>query len=140
CEVDRVKAELRTGQGDLGVESLRTGDAYLCFDAERTWYRDGFWALGTLIPDQTRLRVLEARNALESCGASDFSYQCDAVFFKGPCSVREEMRLRFSHLFSGNEKTPGTLKFQPALKNPLCGERRVFEGIVVKLSLDAFPS
>eukprot|EP00903_Cladosiphon_okamuranus_P014899 g13796.t1 len=24
CEVDRVKAELRTGQGDLGIESLRT--------------------------------------------------------------------------------------------------------------------
>ena len=34
------------------------------------------------ILDQTRLRVLEVRNALESCGASDFSYQYDAVFFK----------------------------------------------------------
>ncbi|CAB1116431.1 unnamed protein product [Ectocarpus sp. CCAP 1310/34] len=79
-EVDRVKAELRTGQEKLGIESLRTGDTYLCLDAERTWYRDGFWALGALILDETRLRVLEARNALESCGASDFSYQCDARF------------------------------------------------------------
>ncbi|CAB1099457.1 unnamed protein product [Ectocarpus sp. CCAP 1310/34] len=139
CEVIRASAELRTGQGDLGIESLRTGDAYLCVDAERTWNRDGFWALGALILDDTPLRVLEERNALESCGASDFSYQCDTVFFKGPCSVREEMRLRSSHLFSGNEKTPGTLKFEPALNNTLCGERRVFEGIVVKQSLDAFP-
>ncbi|CBJ32194.1 conserved unknown protein [Ectocarpus siliculosus] len=106
CEVDRAKAELRTGQGEFGIEALRTGDAYLCFDAERTWYRDGFWALGALILDETRLRVLEARNALESCGASDFSYQCDAVFFRGPCSVREEMRLCFGHLFSGDKKTP----------------------------------
>ncbi|CAB1108999.1 unnamed protein product [Ectocarpus sp. CCAP 1310/34] len=133
CEVDRVKAELRTRQGDVGIESLRTGDAYLCFDAGRTWYRDGFWALGALILDETRLRVLEARNALESCGASDFSYQCDAVFFKGSSSVQEKMRLRSSHLFSRNEKTPGTLKFEPALKNPLCGERRVFEGIATHL-------
>ncbi|CAB1096640.1 unnamed protein product [Ectocarpus sp. CCAP 1310/34] len=138
CEVDRVKAELRTGQGDLGIDSLRTGNAYLCFDAERTWYRDGFWALRTLTLDETRLRVLEARNALESCGASDFSYQCDAVFFRGSSSVQEKMVLRFDHLFTGDEKTPGTLKFGPALKNPLCGERRVC--IVVKLSLDALPS
>ncbi|CAN0441608.1 unnamed protein product, partial [Pylaiella littoralis] len=55
CEIDRVKAKLRTGQGDLGIESLRTGDAYLCFDAQRTWYRDGFWALGALILDETRI-------------------------------------------------------------------------------------
>ncbi|CAN0325164.1 unnamed protein product, partial [Ectocarpus sp. 6 AP-2014] len=106
---------------------------------ERTWYRDGFWALGALILDETRLRVLEARNALELCGAFDFSFQCDAVFFRGSSAVQEKMRLRFNKLFSGNEKTPGTLKFEPALKNPLCGERRVFEGIVVKLSLDALP-
>ncbi|CAM9189604.1 unnamed protein product [Pylaiella littoralis] len=106
---------------------------------ERTWYRDGFWALGALILDETRLRVLAARNALELCGASDFSFQCDAVFFRGSSSVQENMRLRFNQLFSGNDKTPGTLKFEPALKNPLCGERRVFEGIVVKLSLDALP-
>ncbi|CAM9948387.1 unnamed protein product [Ectocarpus sp. 6 AP-2014] len=106
---------------------------------ERTWYRDGFWALGALILDETRLRVLEARNALELCGAFDFSFQCDAVFFRGSSAVQEKMRLRFNQLFSGNEKTPGTLKFEPALKNPLCGERRVFEGIVVKLSLDALP-
>ncbi|CAB1112833.1 unnamed protein product [Ectocarpus sp. CCAP 1310/34] len=139
CEVDRVKAELRTGQGDLGIDSLHTGDAYLCFDAERTWYRDGFWALGAIILDETRLRVLETRNALELCGASEYSFQCDAVFFRGSSSVQENMRLRFNQLFSGNEKTPGTLKFEPALKNPLCGERRVFEGIVVKLSLDALP-
>ncbi|CAN0586793.1 unnamed protein product, partial [Laminaria digitata] len=52
CEVDRVKAELRTGQGELGIESLRIGDAYLCFEAGRTWYRDGFWALGALILDE----------------------------------------------------------------------------------------
>ncbi|CAB1113402.1 unnamed protein product [Ectocarpus sp. CCAP 1310/34] len=111
----------------------------LAHELERTWYRDGFWALGALILDETRLRVLEARNALELCGASDFSFQCDAVFFRGSSSVQENMRLRFNQLFSGNDKTPGTLKFEPALKNPLCGERRVFEGIVVKLSLDALP-
>lgn len=129
-EVDRVKAELRTGQEKLGIESLRTGDAYLCLDAERTWYRDGFWALGALILDETRLRVLEARNGLESCGASDFSYQCDAVFFRGSWSVQEKMRLRFSDLFKGDEtKTPGTLKFEPALKDPLYDGRRVFGGI-----------
>ncbi|CAB1116215.1 unnamed protein product [Ectocarpus sp. CCAP 1310/34] len=139
-EVDRVKAELRTGQGKLGIESLRTGDAYLCLDAERTWYRDGFWALGALILDETRLRVLEARNALESCGACDFSYQCDAVFFRGSSSVQEKMRLRFSDLFKGDEtKTPGTLRFEPALKNPLGDERRVFGGIKTKISLDALP-
>ncbi|CAB1105891.1 unnamed protein product [Ectocarpus sp. CCAP 1310/34] len=135
CEVDRVKAELRTGQGDLGLNSLRTRNAYLCFDAERTWYRDGFWALGTLTLDKTRLRVLEARNALESCGASDFSYHCDAIFFRGSSSVQEKMGLRFYHLFSGDEKTPGTLKFGPALKNPLYGERRMFEDIVPPLSV-----
>ncbi|CAB1116244.1 unnamed protein product [Ectocarpus sp. CCAP 1310/34] len=107
-EVDRVKAELRTGQEKLGIESLRTGDTYLCLDAERTWYRDGFWALGALILDETRLRVLEARNALESCGASGFSYQCDAVFFRGSSSVQGKMRLRFSDLrvTSSNEANP----------------------------------
>ena len=122
CEVDRVKAELRTGQGDPGIDSLHTGDAYLRFDAERTWYRDGFWALGALIFDETRLRVLEVRNALELCGASDFSFhQCYAVFFRESSSVQENMRLRFHQLFSGNEPPPGTLKFEPALKIPLCG-------------------
>ncbi|CAN0465870.1 unnamed protein product [Ectocarpus sp. 12 AP-2014] len=127
----------------INLDALEESDVFLSADVtpvfERTWYRDGFWALGTLILDETRLRMLEARNALESCGASDFSYQCDAVFFRGSSSVQAKMILRFDHLFSGDEKTPGTLKFEPALKNALCGERRVFEGIVVKLSLDALP-
>ncbi|CAB1102471.1 unnamed protein product [Ectocarpus sp. CCAP 1310/34] len=93
-EVDRVKDELRTGQEKLGIESLRTGDTYLCLDAEQTW------------------------NALESCGTSDFSYQCDAVFFRGSSSVQEKMRLRFSDLIRYDE-------------------RRVLGGIKAKISLDA---
>ncbi|CAB1096373.1 unnamed protein product [Ectocarpus sp. CCAP 1310/34] len=81
----------------LGMEPLQTGDAYLCLDAERAWYRDGLWALGALILDETRIRVLEARNALECCGASDFSYQCDAVFFRGSSSVQKKKTLHFKH-------------------------------------------
>ncbi|CAM9623129.1 unnamed protein product, partial [Hapterophycus canaliculatus] len=138
-EVQHVKAGLRTGHKELGFEPLATGDAYLCFEAKRTRYRDGFWTLGEEILDQTRLRVLEVRNALESCGASDFSYQCDAVFFKGSPAVKDEMRLRFGHLFSGELNTPGTLKFCPALKNPQTSESRVFHGIETKLSLSALP-
>lgn len=139
CEVDRAKAELRTGQGKLGIESLRVGDAYLCFEAGRTWYRDGFWALGVLILDKTRLRVLEARSALECCGVSDFSYQCDAVFFKGSFAVQNGVRLRFGHLFSGELKTPSTPMFEPALNNPRSSEKRVSDCIEVMLSLDALP-
>lgn len=41
-EIGPVKAGLRTGQGKLGIE-----------------FRDGFWALGLLILDETRLRVLK---------------------------------------------------------------------------------
>ncbi|CAN0505263.1 unnamed protein product, partial [Ectocarpus sp. 12 AP-2014] len=68
-----------------------------------------------------------------------FSYQCDAVFFKGSPAVQDEMRLRFGHLFSGELNTPGTLKFCPALKNPQTSESRVFHGIETKLSLSALP-
>ncbi|CAM9171447.1 unnamed protein product [Sphacelaria rigidula] len=57
-EVERVKADLRTGDGELGIESVATGDAYLCFEAKRTVFRDGFWALGEDILDRTRLRVV----------------------------------------------------------------------------------
>ncbi|CAB1101988.1 unnamed protein product [Ectocarpus sp. CCAP 1310/34] len=138
-EVQHVKAGLRTGDKELGFEPLATGDAHLRFEAKRTWFGDGFWALGEEILDQTRLHVLEVRNALESCGASDFSYQCDAVFFKGSPAVQDEMRLRFGHLFSGELNTPGTLKFCPAMKNPQTSESRVFHGIETKLSLGALP-
>ncbi|CAB1113970.1 unnamed protein product [Ectocarpus sp. CCAP 1310/34] len=107
-EVNRIKSELRKNgtDGELGIEKLDSGDAYLSFEASRVWYRDGFWALGTLILDETRLRVLEVRNMLEACGGSAFSYQCDAVFFRGPPEVQEEARHRYEHLFSGEPKRP----------------------------------
>lgn len=63
---------------------------------------------------------------------STFSYQCDAVFFRGSLQMQEEARWRFDPLFGGKLKTPGSLKFKPALKNPLSSERRVFGGIEVK--------
>eukprot|EP00903_Cladosiphon_okamuranus_P015607 g14411.t1 len=55
-EVNRLKSELRTSgtDGELGIEKLDSGDAYLCFEASRVWCRDGFWALRTLILDDTR--------------------------------------------------------------------------------------
>ena len=139
-EVNRIKSELRTSgtDGELGIEKLDSGDAYLCFEASRVWYRDGFWALGTLILDETRLRVLEVRKMLEACGGSAFSYQCDAVFFKGPLDIQEEVRRRYEHFFSGELKTPGTLKFEPALKHPESPDR-VFAGIEVKLALNDLP-
>eukprot|EP00903_Cladosiphon_okamuranus_P008434 g8107.t1 len=129
-EVNRIKSELRTSSadGELGIEKLDSGDAYLCFEASRVWYRDGFWALGTLILDEPRLRVLEVRKMLEACGGSAFSYQCDAVFFKGPLDIQEEVRHRYEHSFSGELRTPGTLKFEPALKHPESPDR-VFSGI-----------
>ena len=139
-EVSRIKSALRKNgtDGGLGIEELDSGDAYLCFEASRVWYRDGFWALGTLVLDETRLRVLEVRNMLEACGGYAFSYQCDAVFFRGPPEVQDEARHRYEHLFSGELKTPGTLKFEPALKNAASPDR-VFAGIEVKLALDSLP-
>lgn len=52
-EVERVKAELRTDKAELAVETLESGNAYLCFGARRVWYRDDFWTLGALILDET---------------------------------------------------------------------------------------
>lgn len=138
-EVERVKADLRTSDRELGIGPLAAGDAYLCLEAKRLWFRDGFWTLGEEILDQTRPRVLEVRNALESCGASDFSHQCDAVFFKGSPAVQDEMKLRFGHLFSGELNIPGTITFCPALEKPQTSESRVLRGIETELPLSALP-
>lgn len=98
-DVECVKAELRTDRGELGVETFNGGDAYLCFEARRVLYRDGFGALGALTLDETQLRVLEIRNVLETYGGSAFRYQCDAMFIKGSLQMQEEARVRFGHSF-----------------------------------------
>ncbi|CAB1110488.1 unnamed protein product [Ectocarpus sp. CCAP 1310/34] len=105
-EVNRIKSELRKNgtDGELGIEKLDSGDAYLSFEASRV------------------------RNMLEACGGSAFSYQCDAVFLRGLPEVQAEARHRYEHFFSGELKTPGTLKFEPALKNAASSDR-VFAGI-----------
>ena len=53
CGVHRVKAEHRTGQEHLGIESLRVGGVCFCFEAGQTLCRDGSWALGALILDES---------------------------------------------------------------------------------------
>lgn len=74
---------------------------------------------GGLILDETRLRVSGVRNMLEECRGTAFTYQCDAVHFRESPVVLEEMKLRFPQCFSGARRTPDTLNFEPALKNPL---------------------
>lgn len=53
-------------------------------------------------------------------------------------SVQEQARCRFGHLFTDRKlTTPGTLKFEPALKHQLTSKKRVFGVIEVNLSLDS---
>lgn len=69
---------------------------------------------------------------------SALSYQCDTVF-KGSLQLQGGAKGRFGDFFNGELNPPGTIKVEPALKNPLSSERRIFGGIDVKLALDELP-
>ncbi|CAB1121518.1 unnamed protein product [Ectocarpus sp. CCAP 1310/34] len=65
---------------------------------------------------------------------SEDAYLC----FEASREVQEEARHRYKFFFSDELKTPGTLKFEPALNNAPSLDR-VFGGIEVNLALDDLP-
>jgi hypothetical protein len=140
ADMEGMIAEMR-GRGQ--VRGHVTGqDTHICMKWRRSVYKDGFYALAMFILDYTRLRVLEIRNALESCGATDFAYQCDAVFYKGRY-MELTARARYPVVFGsytdaegGGVAVPGTAKFKPAHYGQ--GER-TFTGMQLKQSRAALP-
>jgi hypothetical protein len=89
------------------------------------------------------------RNALQVCGATDFAYQCDAVFYKGPY-LEHTARARFPELFgavipasayvstdwNSVAPVPGTAKFKSAHND---SGARAFSAMRLKRSRDALP-
>jgi hypothetical protein len=140
ADMEGMIAEMR-GRGQVRGH-VKGQDTHVCMKWRRSVYKDGFYALAMFILDYTRLRVLEIRNALESCGATDFAYQCDAVFYKGRY-MEDTARARYPALFGtytdaqgGSAAVPGTAKFKPAHYGQ--GER-TFTGMQLKQSCAALP-
>eukprot|EP00953_Heterococcus_sp_UTEX-ZZ885_P016532 9295-Heterococcus_DN1.PRE.1 len=139
AEMEAVVGRMREGGKVEQVTSAR--DAHVCMKWRRYWYKDGFFALGLFILDYVRLQVLEIRNALEKCGATDFAYMCDAVFYKGPHVAETTVRGRFPAVFGSDEdgdvlRVPGTVKFKPAHTGT---GQRTFTAMQLKQSLPMLP-
>eukprot|EP00953_Heterococcus_sp_UTEX-ZZ885_P007851 4717-Heterococcus_DN1.PRE.1 len=139
AEMEAVVGRMREGGVVEAVTSAH--DAHVCMKWRRYWYKDGFFALGLFILDYVRLQVLEIRNALEACGATDFAYMCDAVFYKGPHLAETAVRERFPCVFGSDEdgdvlRVPGTVKFKPAHTGT---GQRTFTAMQLKQSLQMLP-
>jgi hypothetical protein len=148
ADIEQVVAEMREG-GLMRSSHIRGDNVHLCMKWKRSLYKDGYYALALHVLDYTRLRVLEMRNALQACGATDFAYQCDAVFYKGPYLERTA-RARFPELFGAvipasadvtadgisAAPVPGTAKFKPAHTD---SGARAFSAMQLKRSRDALP-
>eukprot|EP00953_Heterococcus_sp_UTEX-ZZ885_P007902 4743-Heterococcus_DN1.PRE.1 len=139
AEMEAVVGRMREGGVVEAVTSAH--DAHVCMKWRRYWYKDGFFALGLFILDYVRLQVLEIRNALEACGATDFAYMCDAVFYKGPHVAETTVRERFPAVFGSDEdgdvlRVPGTVKFKPAHTGT---GQRTFTAMQQKQSLQLLP-
>jgi hypothetical protein len=139
AEMEAVVGRMREGGVVEAVTSAH--DAHVCMKWRRYWYKDGFFALRLFILDHVRLRVLEIRNALEACAATDFAYMCDAVFYKGSHVGETAVRERFPAVFGSDEdgdvlRMPGTVKFKLAHTGR---GRRTFIGMQLKQSLQMLP-
>eukprot|EP00953_Heterococcus_sp_UTEX-ZZ885_P027608 14791-Heterococcus_DN1.PRE.1 len=147
AEMEQVVAEMR--EGGLMRSHIPGDNVNVCMKWKRSLYKDGYYALALHVLDYTRLRVLEMRNALQACGATEFAYQCDAVFYKGPY-LEHTARARYPELFGAlqpasanvaancNSKAPvpGTAKFKPAHND---SGARAFSAMQLKKSRDALP-
>jgi hypothetical protein len=140
AEMEAAVGRMREG-GVVEEVTSSAHDAHVCMTWRRYWYKDGFFALGLYILDYVRLQVLEIRNALAACGATDFAYMCDAVFYKGPHVAETTVRERFPAVFGSNEegdvlRVPGTVKFKPAHTGT---GQRTFTAMQLKQSLQLLP-
>lgn len=66
--------------GGPNIEALSRGDAYLCIEGRRTWFKDGFWPLGALVrDDRDTIACIGGGEYARTLWENSFQRQRDAV-------------------------------------------------------------